>query len=489
MEHRGDRGKHVCPDTQLAPLPEGIQDLYCKAEKQSMKLLPRSLLLLIGLALLPGCSLFRAAVPDEIPILHTHAPPGPLLAGAAVVDISPTEPVWMAGYGPLRTSTGVHDPLYARTVVLERGETLCAIVAVDLIGIQRQDLLKIHEQLPAPFEPHNVLVVATHNHAGPDTLGLWGLPPIISGLEEDYLHGTVTQGIAQSLEQAYKSRRRAELAATSRRVEAEGLMKNLRRQGLLDRELTVMQVRDVENQDPIATLLALACHPETLGRENTEITADFPAVTIAELEKDGGVGIYVSGALGGLVTPDSQHDSVAQEWQECERVGQQLLAETRAAVAALPKFDPQPAVQLWHSPLYLENQNYRYDIVRFTGLLDREFFGSGYFLTEVNLWALGGLRICTIPGEITPDLGLLIKATCGGEPNMLIGLANDELGYLLPEDDFHLPIYDYERTLCVSAASGRLIAERIAVLAQLANQFAVPQAILEPNSAETPESP
>ena len=46
------------------------------------------------------------------------------------------------------------------------------------------------------------------------------------------------------------------------------------------------------------------CHPEALGEDNPLITAEFPAATIAALNRRYGCPVvYFSGAIGGLLAP------------------------------------------------------------------------------------------------------------------------------------------------------------------------------------------
>ena len=68
--------------------------------------------------------------------------------------------------------------------------------------------------------------------------------------------------------------------------------------------------------------------------------------------------------------------------------------------------------------------------------------GKGYIETEVNLIKIGGLWLATVPGELLPRLGLQLKAwmkEAGAQVTGVIGLANDELGYILPVEDFKYP--------------------------------------------------
>src|SRR5262245_6921115 len=109
--------------------------------------------------------------------------PSAVQAGFAAVDITPDlrgpKPVYLAGFGWKRTAAGVHDKLFARTVVLAHGEQRIAIACVDLVGLQYPQVKAIRAKLPG-F--HYVLVSSTHNHQGPDVIGLWGRGPLHRGV-------------------------------------------------------------------------------------------------------------------------------------------------------------------------------------------------------------------------------------------------------------------------------------------------------------------
>src|SRR5262249_41410515 len=110
-----------------------------------------------------------------------------LLAGFGETDITPKvggdKPVYLAGFGHNRKATGVHDPLKARAVVLKHDERKIALVSIDVVGFFHPSVRRVREQL-AGFT--YVLVSSTHNHEGPDTLGLWGPNAFTSGIDKDY---------------------------------------------------------------------------------------------------------------------------------------------------------------------------------------------------------------------------------------------------------------------------------------------------------------
>src|SRR2546423_11387429 len=66
-----------------------------------------------------------------------------LQAAAGKVDITPSRPVYLAGYSSNRMSAGVNDPLWARCLVLKSGSETVALVSCDLLGLTRFNTEKI----------------------------------------------------------------------------------------------------------------------------------------------------------------------------------------------------------------------------------------------------------------------------------------------------------------------------------------------------------
>src|SRR5690606_37794558 len=70
----------------------------------------------------------------------------------------------------VRLNEGVHDPLYAKAIVLEQDGVKAALVACDLVAIPRRFVVEarglIERQTDVPGE--NVMISATHTHTGPE---------------------------------------------------------------------------------------------------------------------------------------------------------------------------------------------------------------------------------------------------------------------------------------------------------------------------------
>src|SRR5262249_17282172 len=141
-------------------------------------------------------------------VLTLPATGGELTVGFAEVDVTPelgAKPVYLAGFGQNRKATKVHDPIMARAVVLSDGDAKIALVSVDVVGLFINSTERVREKLPG-FK--YVLVSATHNHEGPDTLGLWGRTPVESGVDPDYLK-KVEAGCAEAVKAADAARKPA----------------------------------------------------------------------------------------------------------------------------------------------------------------------------------------------------------------------------------------------------------------------------------------
>ncbi len=70
-------------------------------------------------------------------------------------------------------STGVHDPLYCKALALRSGERVLGILAVDLCMVPAFLSLMIRSRIPDDIP---MMICATHTHAGPSVLSLYGAP-------------------------------------------------------------------------------------------------------------------------------------------------------------------------------------------------------------------------------------------------------------------------------------------------------------------------
>ncbi|MBI2875465.1 MAG: neutral/alkaline non-lysosomal ceramidase N-terminal domain-containing protein [Candidatus Tectomicrobia bacterium] len=394
--------------------------------------------------------------PPSSPAAETRrASHEPLWAGAAKEEITPTERVYLAGFGPNRASRGVHDPLHARALVLKQGEVTIGLVVLDLLGLWGDDVRRI-KRGAKEILGDRLIVASTHDHSAPDLIGAWGpsllglgLLPYRSGVDRDYLR-LLRRKVVSSLRAAHRNLREARLKFASTQV--DGVSVNIRDRSRLDKELVALRVEAAPGGETIATLINFACHAEVLWSNNRLVTADFPGYLCRKVEEElGGTALFFNAALGGMVTANVARDSRGKElhtFAEAERIGHTLA---RAAVEALrsgqPAVDPELS---WKSAeLAIPFENWRYRWARRFGILKRKL-DDGRLRTEVAVVGIGPGQMVTVPGEPLPNLGWELKKMMGGPYKFVLGLAGDELGYILDEQDFSKRRYAYERSMSVS---------------------------------------
>ncbi|MGQ9524089.1 MAG: SCP2 sterol-binding domain-containing protein [Armatimonadota bacterium] len=398
-----------------------------------------------------------------------------LQAGAARVTITPKGQSWIAGYESNRRSEGTIGELYASCLALkvEADQKPVVVVALDLIGLPNSEVNKIRSLLP-DLPPENVLIACTHTHSGPDTIGLWGPNDTTTGLDAEYMQ-YLRQQIAECIKRAISSMRPAVLKLAGA-VEVKGVSRNARVPQILDTELSALQAVELSGQ-PFATLVNFACHPEIFhGRK---ITADFPLYLYRRIEeKGGGIPLFLNGALGGMVTADVKEGANNETaWtEEAQRIGYALAD---AALEALGKAQPVApttlSIQRKVFTVPLENRRFKAAVER--GIIPygpKESPNS--VTTEVTHLAVGAAEFVTVPGEALPNIGLFLKRIMKGSPKFVIGLCNDELGYILTEEDYGLKLYEYEASMSVGSQIGPMVKEQLRGLTASFTPPAVPAA-------------
>ncbi|HXG12871.1 MAG TPA: neutral/alkaline non-lysosomal ceramidase N-terminal domain-containing protein [Gemmataceae bacterium] len=401
--------------------------------------------------------------------------PPALQAGFGEADITPKvggdKPVYLAGFGQNRKATGVNDPLMARAVVLTDGKNKIALVSVDLVGFFYPNVVRVRRQLPGFTY---VLVSSTHNHEGPDTLGLWGPNPFVSGVDAAYLQ-TVEDKIVQAVRAADAAAR--PVTARLGIKTAPELLHDSREPYIKHDELVAIQFLDAKGK-PAGIIVQWNCHPETLDRHNTRISADYVGYTVNYLqEKHRCPVVYLTGTVGGLMSSlkveirDDQGKLLADgTFEKTERYGRRLgeVADAALAVARPVRLTP---LEVRSREVFLPLDNKLYQLARRIGVLKREAYvwaGNPYqaepadpketekrlcLKTELGWLRLGELDVAVIPGEIYPELVLdkvqdppdpgadfpeapiepAIYKQLRGPYRMIIGLGNDEIGYIIPK--------------------------------------------------------
>ena len=371
--------------------------------------------------------------------------PGPYLVGFGVVDLTPDRPVPLGGYAERfgKLSTGVHDPVKARAMVIARGTEKVAIVSADLVGISKEAKAAVVGTLGARgFSTTNLLLAATHTHTGPGGLTRSPLFRPMMGLYDRELFEATTKGIAAAVAKAEDAKQPAKLSLGA--VAAPGLQRNRALEGgPVPDQLSVLRADGLDGK-PLGLVVHFAAHPTILGSDVREISAEWPGATCDAIEKalPGATAMVLQGALGDVSPAGGVGDGFARVASYGGLVAERAMeARGKATAIDVPgtfgaEDGPRLLSSAWeaHLPLTVAG--------RLLG--DRT---SAAMVPERNprtegqsLW-IGSLRLVAAPGEPTAAFGagVLERAApshgIGQGVAWVVACANDHLGYLTTRDE------------------------------------------------------
>lgn len=349
-------------------------------------------------------------------------------------------PVYLAGFGQNRVAQSVHDDLFMRVLAIQHAGERIVLVALDLLGLARQHCQEIENAVNSAQPVTRVIIACTHVHHGPDTIGLWGPDDMTSGVNTEYIT-RLKKDMVATIQSAFENCRRAVLRSSS--VVVTGVAKNARNPEIRDEELSCLQFCEFDTGKAIATWLIFPCHPEVLWDNNPHITSDYVHRLREDVEaKTGAPAMFMAGALGGMMTPDVRDHS----FEESAAMGA-VLAQEALQLLNKTATAPIPQVSLQRREFAIPLHSFLLEQAVSAGLLKDNRNAGGEIVTEANLLRMGSCWLATVPGELLPKLGLMIKdelRQSGAALAVVIGLANDEIGYILPEDDYVYPENPFE---------------------------------------------
>ncbi len=378
---------------------------------------------------------------------------------------------WIAGFGNKRAAMGVHDDIWARTVLWDDGNSQVALVVLDAIGFFHDDVITVRKMVAKEYpEIDHVIVSSIHNHEVPDLLGQWGPGMFTSGVNPRYKK-YVQQQAVKAIGNAYKNRRSAVIKYAKLDSIDRDLVGDTRPPYVWDDNIRIMQFCDPKTDKPFGLFLNWGNHPETVGSDNLLITADFAHYWLEGLEKGiyynnelkrpgfGGTVVYANGAIGGLMT--SLRDSIYDPWldKKFKKSGFDKARTQGYRLADLVlnqlenkewETESNPKIKLKAKTFIFSLENKLFMLASALGVLKRGLADFG-LRSEVDFMTIGDISLLTVPGEIYPEIvngGIEqpdgadypetivesppLRALMPGRIKFVIGLANDEVGYILP---------------------------------------------------------
>ena len=407
-------------------------------------------------------------------------------------DESRLNKLYIAGYRNGVGITGILDLCEARSVWLDAGGKGILLIGVDCIALDSGTVASIREGLSDLPGCARVNVYSTHTHAGPDTLGLWGRIGS-NGKDAAYMNDLIAAAVQAGREAATNVK-----AATLHygKVKTSGMYRDSRTPEVYDENLYQLRFSALD-QSAGLRLLFYGAHAESLRGDNTLLSRDYPG-RLCDSVKDltGDDAMFFPGAVGGLIMTRLFVSDASRQAVENMRVTADKLTAYALSVRPEDERELEPALKWTSLDFTVPLDNPVFMAYRFMGILNsravpaQSATGMGV-QSELGVIMLDDAALVLIPGEIFPELvsgeayaranpdGVNprplkeIAAGYGLTEFMIVGLCNDELGYIVPPSDFLLnekrPYIDritdsrgedhYEETNSVGPACAQCIAD------------------------------
>lgn len=425
-----------------------------------------------------------------------------LLAGAAQVDTTPPMGTFINGDFVPHYAQFIHDPLHAKAVVFQQGETLAAIVVVDICVMPKEFLDGIKEDMKAKtgIAPENVVISSTHTHAAGSVASVY-----LSSADLNYMR-KLPGLIVQAVVNAKQRLRPAQIAwgtvdvpehVLSRRYKMRdhylctnpvfGTTDELKTNpfggeshiqesvGAIDPEVSFFAVKGTDGK--YISLVANYSLHYVGDWANGTISADYFAVFAEGVKSrlnagDDFVGIMSNGTSGNINIWDFKNPDryPSEQFQKSKLIGEDIAGRVIDALQnAKWEDDAQLAVQyseltidvrkptadeLTKAKTIVAESTYENLQVTHIGGLKELYAREQIFLNElsdteqfpVQAFKIGSGAVGAMGAEMFAETGLWLKEKSPVNNYFSICLANGATGYVPPEHEFNNGGYETWRS-------------------------------------------
>jgi neutral ceramidase len=437
-------------------------------------------------------------------MLFLSAEADDLKIGAAAVKITPPLSVPLAGQYFDRGATAVHDDLYAKALVIEKGGVKVAIVSCDLVDIGT-DLVpaarRIAQKSTGIPEDH-IMVSATHSHTGPvipspgNINSSQGAIPEILTAYISKLPGLIGESIKQAnanLKPAriFCGKGHEETISFNRRFfMTDGTVgwnpgklnpMIIKPAGPIDPDVSVLYAETPEGI-PVSTFVNFALHLDITG--GLEISADMPSVLsriLGQVKSAEMITLFSQGCCGNINHLNVKTPEKQSGFGESERIGTVLSGEVlrtytrmkplrvgkisiKSEIVPLPlaeiSDDELPWARAIASKYGLPDAAPFMDMVKAFKIIEVHDRKGKPVQAEIQVIALGdSCAIVSLPGEIFTELGMYIKSRSPYPFTIVEELANVSVDYIPDMKAFMEGNYEPVSSRC-APGSGELLAEK-----------------------------
>ncbi len=406
--------------------------------------------------------------------------------GFSQVDITPPIGTTLSGYECERISEGVHDELFARTLLIDfEGELFC-IVQMDLIGIDEHFIEKIfHRVKDLGIKKDNLIACTTHTHSGPK--GIFDETSILDEESFGFYNYELVSDYVNKVEKCIRAAfddmmplERMEVGSSY--VQGIGSERHVNTEG--DGRVFVMKL--IREDGKKVLLYNFSCHPTILHHDNLLISSDLPYGVLKYFGNSYDMIMFTNGSAGDISTRFTRQSTT---FEEVDRIGKELGKAIENAIK-----DPiySGSINYFKTKRYrvslkfrdihsVEEANRRHlDAIKKVEeakianlppsemrLVESLFEGTSrdlkiaktmkrreYLELEINIFRINDWNFITIPGEIFSNLSKPIRET---DNNIILGYTNGYYLYFPDEKAWEKNYYEASSSYVKKGEGERLV--------------------------------
>ena len=247
-----------------------------------------------------------------------------LKVGWCAVNITPTKPINLAGYGPRGPYQTVNDSLFSRVILFDDGQKEAVIISLDLLMFPRYIKERLETELgQLGFDQDAIYLTATHTHHG---FGNWE-----KSLGGQFAFGNfiqkqseiLVQQIVSAVLKARKQKRPSLLGF--RKLDANELVSNRLApvDGKIDPYLRMLQIKNEVGEQ--ALLVTYAGHATNLDADTWLLSGDYPGILVDNLEQSSSVDFAMFCA--GMVGSHNIKIDIDKGQERIDKIGRRLASK------------------------------------------------------------------------------------------------------------------------------------------------------------------
>lgn len=375
-----------------------------------------------------------------------------LYGNVASIDLTPDLSMKFAlgGYGDRmsKPAQAVHDRIWAKALVLKKGNKKYAIVTMDVLGLPPNVRPQLIEALATDgWNIENIMLLPSHSHTSFDMSALNNKNHLNSpqiGIFQPELLEYVISALANLIREADKNLQPLKVGTSSAIL--KNMNRNRRGDPDVDNEITITRI-DHEDGTPLTVLVNWTAHPTFMSGSDMWVSGGWPGYLQRELEQwigDGVTVMYYNGAEGDQ-SPIGKN--VGSHYEKAEIYGRDLAIEvleiyqntkTKSNILFDYNYSSVDLPERKVHPSFMETGGEEYNLT--PEVLDIVLKVMSPEKTNVGAIRIGELLIVGAPGELAAGLGLNIKNKLkekGVKHPVIGGLANEWISYILSADQYN----------------------------------------------------